>query len=63
MYLNGLGTERNEQKALECFEKSASIEDPIACSWLGTMYMNGIGTSIDYAKGFEWTKKQRKKEM
>ena len=61
MYLNGLGTERNEQKAFKCFEKPAAIDDPIAYNWLGYMYLNGIGTAIDYTEGFKWTKKSAEK--
>ena len=61
MYLNGLGTERNEKEALACFKKAATIDDPIACSWLGKMYFDGKGTSINESEGFKWTKKAAEK--
>ncbi len=61
MYVNGLGTERNEKKALDCFKKAASIGDAVACFWLGSMYFDGKGTSINEAEGFKWTQKAAEK--
>lgn len=61
MYVNGLGTERNEKKALDCFKKAASIGDRFACFWLGSMYFDGKGTSINEAEGFKWTQKAAEK--
>lgn len=61
MYVNGLGTERNEKKALDCFKKAASIGDAFACFWLGSMYFDGKGTSINEAEGFKWTQKAAEK--
>lgn len=61
MYVNGLGTERNEKKALDCFKKAASIGDAFACFWLGSMYFNGKGTSVNEAEGFKWTQKAAEK--
>lgn len=61
MYVNGLGTERNEKKALDCFKKAASIGDAVACFWLGSMYFDGKGTSINEAEGFKWIQKAAEK--
>lgn len=61
MYVNGLGTERNEKKALDCFKKAASIGDAFACFWLGSMYFDGKDTSINEAEGFKWTQKAAEK--
>lgn len=61
MYVNGLGTEWNEKKALDCFKKAASIGDAFACFWLGSMYFNGKGTSVNEAEGFKWTQKAAEK--
>lgn len=61
MYVNGLGTERNEKKALDCFKKAASIGDAVACFWLGSMYFDGKGTFINEAEGFKWTQKAAEK--
>lgn len=61
MYVNGLGTELNEKKALDCFKKAASIGDAVACFWLGSMYFDGKGTSINEAEGFKWTQKAAEK--
>ncbi|MDD9731985.1 trypsin-like peptidase domain-containing protein [Mameliella sp. AT18] len=46
-YLWGLGTPKNQNKALEMFEKSAEQGHPIAKTGLGVIYQHGQGVPAD----------------
>ena len=52
-YLNGVGAERDYEKALEHFTQ---LEEPSARARynLGRMYRMGYGCKLDYAKAFEY---------
>ena len=49
----GIGTNINNRKAFELFEKAANLGYPLGISQLGNCYRHGIGTSIDNQKAFE----------
>ncbi len=51
-YRDGLGTEQNYSKALECFKKAADKGE--AYDDLGFMYLNGRGCKEDDKKAFEY---------
>ena len=53
-YINGLGVERNDSRALKLFERSALQGDAIAQYHVGTMYLNGIGCEADSERGLYW---------
>jgi TPR repeat protein len=62
VYYEGLGTEKNLQKALTFYEKACGIynyrnEYNRACETVGTMYRLGKGTKIDYNQAFLFYKK------
>lgn len=39
MYINGLGTEKNIEKAIDLYEISSKLGDNNACQWLATLYI------------------------
>ena len=43
MYQNAQGCEKNDVKALECYEKGVELEQPYASFNLAILYMNGLG--------------------
>ncbi|MBM9613866.1 sel1 repeat family protein [Desulfobulbus rhabdoformis] len=54
MFYNGLGGERDYEKALALYEKAAFQGDILAQANTGLMYATGTGTDIDRAKGYAW---------
>ena len=48
MYYNGLGVEKDYQKAKEWYEKAAAQGNARAQTNLGDMYYNGEGVSQNY---------------
>ena len=53
MYLNGLGTARNLNKAISLYEQVARVEF-FAALELGRIYAGGRGLSADPPKAVEW---------
>jgi len=56
MYLDGIGVEKDPQKAFFWLSKAAKKEDPQAQYLLGTMYENGIYVSTDMHRAVKWYK-------
>ncbi|RHZ64842.1 hypothetical protein Glove_320g26 [Diversispora epigaea] len=56
-YIDGLGVEKNQEKAFELYLKSAEKGIPIGQNNVGWCYINGIGTPKNTAKGFVWNMK------
>ncbi len=54
LYYNGLGGERDYEKALALYEQAALQGDLLAQSNTGLMYATGTGTAMDRAKGYAW---------
>lgn len=52
-YLNGLGVEQDDKKAVEFFELAYKDNDPNAPFFLGRMYFWGRGTKEDDVKAFQ----------
>ena len=57
MYFNGIGVEKDEEKAFEWYEKSAKLNYIPAQLALAEMYSNGIGVEKDEEKASEWYEK------
>ncbi len=54
MYQQGQGCDRNDAKALECYEKAVKQKQPYALFNLGILYANGVaGVSHDQFKAHE----------
>ncbi|WP_067620778.1 caspase family protein, partial [Dissulfuribacter thermophilus] len=60
-YADGLGIEKDYEKAVYWFRKAAEKGEPLAMNNLGFMYENGLGVSQDYAKAFYWYQKAAEK--
>lgn len=56
-YAEGLGTEQDYTKAVECFLKAAEQGNISAENNLGYCYLNGAGVGKDDTKAVEWFKK------
>ena len=56
-YLNGLGVEEDEKRALYWVQKAAEQDYADAQVVLGNFYSEGIGAEKDERKAFEWFKK------
>lgn len=54
LYYNGLGGERDYEKALALYEQAALQGDILAQANTGLMYATGTGTGMDRAKGYAW---------
>jgi TPR repeat protein len=52
-YEKGIGTNIDEQKAFELYQKAANLEYARGIYNLGYCYEEGIGTSIDKQKAHE----------
>lgn len=48
MYRYGIGTDKNGQKAFDCYKKAAALGSVDAVVKVGRAYMNGIGVPVDY---------------
>ncbi len=57
MLLHGLGGDKDEAAALQCFIDSCRDDDAEPYFSLGVMYYNGIGCDVDLAKAFECLKR------
>lgn len=54
MYLYGTdGVSRDNEKAFHFYELAAKTGDPIALNNLGSLYFNGIGVPVNYAKAIK----------
>jgi TPR repeat protein len=51
---DGIGTEKNESFALECFRKVAEMGYTMSHHYLGECYLFGFGTSIDVDEAAVW---------
>ena len=54
LLFNGLGGERDMEKALELYQKAALQGDLMAQANTGLMYATGQGTDRDKARGYAW---------
>ena len=54
LHREGLGVEKNEDKAFELISKAAAKEVPSAEFNLGRFYMIGVGCDIDFDKAIHW---------
>jgi len=54
MYVLGQGTDRNEEQAVQLFQKAANQNLPVAQRQLGAMYESGRGTSQDLIEAYRW---------
>lgn len=54
MYEDGIGIEKNESKAVECYMKAADHGHRKAMYKLGLMYEDGIGIEKNESKAVEW---------
>src|SRR6266540_1123920 len=59
-YKNGIGVEKNIEKSIYWYQKSAENENKIAQHNLGKCYQYGWGVEIDKVKAFEWYEKSAK---
>ena len=53
----GLGTDKNENKAIGWYQIAAAKGNAMAQNRLGVCYELGIGTAVDLEKAFDWYKK------
>ena len=60
MYSNGIGVEKDEEKAFEWYKKSTKLNYAPAQFALAWIYFNGIGVEKDEEKAFEWYEKSAK---
>ena len=59
-YFNGIGVEKNREKAIEWWTKASEQDDDVsryAEYQLGKCYYEGIGMERDYSKATEWYEK------
>ena len=61
-YKNGIGVEKNIEKSIYWYQKSAENENKFAQYNLGRCYKDGIGVEKDEAKAFEWYEKSAKQD-
>lgn len=54
MYLNGLGTEKDDRKAINWFGKAAKKGYGVAQFRVGEMYAAGLGVKQDDVKALAW---------
>jgi len=57
MYVEGLGVEQDDSKAVKWFRKSAEQGNAEAQGLLGTLYENGLGVPQDYTEALKWYRK------
>lgn len=57
MYHNGIGAEKNEQRAFHWFLKSAKKKHPLGMYYTGLYYLNGIAVKKDETKAREFLTK------
>ncbi|KAF0544221.1 calmodulin-dependent protein kinase [Gigaspora margarita] len=53
-YQNGIGVEKDGQKAFEYYQKSANMGNSEGTRMVGFCYQNGIGVEKDEQKAFEY---------
>ncbi|MCD7948687.1 MAG: sel1 repeat family protein [Erysipelotrichaceae bacterium] len=58
MYWHGTGIEKNQEKALQYFEKAASLKNSKALFMIGTCYHYGTFKNTDYTKAIQLKIKQ-----
>lgn len=57
-YQNGIGVQKDYEKAFDYFLKAAKNNDPVAQNIIASYYMGGIGKiKINYESAFEWYRK------
>jgi TPR repeat protein len=53
IYYNGIeGIEKNLEESYKLYEKSADLNNPVACYYVGYFYAKGIGFKKDLNKAF-----------
>ncbi|MDU0355021.1 tetratricopeptide repeat protein [Paraglaciecola aquimarina] len=57
MHEQGLGTQKNDEKALVWYKKSATLGNMFAQYNVGVFYENGKGTEVDFAQANAWYRK------
>jgi len=62
MYENGIGTEKNPEKAFKYYEKAANQGCAISQNTLGHMYSTGTGTAKNLEKALEYFQKAADEE-
>ncbi len=62
MYEKGLGTAKNEQKALNWYKESAKNGDAYAMQRVGLIYKNGKTVQQDFKKAVKWFKQSANAE-
>jgi TPR repeat protein len=58
-YKSGIGTDINNKKAFELYQKAADLGNASGINNLGDCYKNGIGTDIDKKRHLNYIKKQQ----
>ena len=56
LYRDGLGSRRNDELAVQWFQKSAAQGHVEAEKELGKMYESGRGVKPDYLEAYKWLK-------
>lgn len=62
-YLDGIGTDKDEAKALDLFERAASQGVSEALADLGLIYINGLGVEKDIAKAVQYLEQASNKNI
>ena len=57
MYYEGLGVDRDLEKAFSLAYKSAMQDDDMGQNLLGVLYVNGAGVALDYYEAVSWYRK------
>jgi TPR repeat protein len=57
MYLNGQGVDQDNSKALEWYEKAATLGHAPSQYSLGYMYHQGVGVATDLVRATFWYQK------
>jgi TPR repeat protein len=61
LYRDGLGTQKNDKKAVDWFKKAAEQDHPSSQNNLGTMYRDGRGIQKDHGEAVKWFRKAAEK--
>lgn len=62
-YLDGIGTDKNEAKALDLFERAAAQGVSEALADLGLIYINGLGVEKDITKAVQYLEQASNKNI
>ena len=56
-YMNGIGVDRDEDKAVEWLNKAAEQGNARAQVWIGGRYLNGTGVEKEEFEAVKWFRK------